>query len=135
MSTAAAINAYKNIGMESGVIAADPHQLISKLYQGALLAIADAKSSLTRRDIAAKGAAISKAIVIIDTGLSSSLNKASGGGIAQNLAALYEYISARLVIANLNNDVSILDEVAKLLTDLKEGWEAIRQPVAVPAPA
>jgi flagellar protein FliS len=127
-TTSAAINAYNKVGLESGITAADPHKLISMLYQGALLAIANAKNGILRKDIAAKGKAISHAILIIDSGLNASLNKEVGGDLALNLAALYDYMSQRLLVANLNNDMEALDEVARLLSDLKGAWETIRQP-------
>ena len=126
MNATTASKAYAKIGVESGVVAADPHKLIAMLYQGALLAIANAKNGLMRKDIAAKGVAISKAITIIDEGLNASLDKSVGGPLAQNLSALYEYMCMRLIAANLKNDMTALDEVARLLTDLKGAWESIR---------
>jgi len=128
MNANKAINAYNNVGVESNVIAADPHKLISMLYQGALLAIANAKNGILRKDIAAKGKAISHAILIIDNGLNASLDKEVGGDLALNLSALYDYMSKRLLVANMNNDMEVLDEVARLLGDLKGAWESIRQP-------
>lgn len=139
MNTATAIKAYANVGVESGVSAADPHKLISMLYQGALLAIANAKNGIMRKDIPAKGAAISKAILIIDDGLKASLDKKVGGELAQNLASLYDYMTSRLLTANMKNDMAALDEVARLLADLKSTWDSIRPtgtaPVAAPAAA
>lgn len=126
MNTTTAIKAYAKVGVESGVAAADPHKLISMLYQGALLAIANAKNSILRKDIAAKGIAISKAIAIIDEGLNASLDKNVGGELARNLSSLYEYMGVSLITANLKNDMAILDEVSRLLTDLKEAWDGIR---------
>lgn len=128
----AAINAYAKVGVEASVTSADPHKLILLLYQGALLAISSAKNQMLRKDIAAKGKSISHAILIIDEGLKSSLDKNAGGELAQNLSALYEYMSQRLLVANLKNDVAALDEVSNLLTELKGAWEEIR-PVAKPA--
>lgn len=135
MNNSAAISAYNKVGIDSGVTSADPHKLISMLYQGALLAIANAKNGLLRKDIPAKGKAISHAILIIDSGLNASLDKKVGGDLALNLAALYDYMSGRLLHANINNDMEALDEVARLLTDLKDAWETIRQPAAAAAPA
>ncbi|MDO9011751.1 MAG: flagellar export chaperone FliS [Gallionella sp.] len=135
MYAKAAISAYNKVGVESGVTAADPHKLISMLYQGAMLAIANAKNGILRKDIAAKGKAISHAILIIDSGLNASLNKEVGGPLALNLSALYDYMSTRLLVANMNNDMEALDEVSRLLTDLKEAWDSIRQPTTAPAAA
>ncbi len=126
MYAKAAINAYTKIGIESGVSAADPHQLISMLYQGAIQATANAKHAILRKDISAKCVAISKAIMIIDDGLKASLDKKVGGELALNLAALYGYLSNRLLHANVHNDTYALDEVSHLLHELNEAWESIR---------
>ena len=126
MNASTGINAYAKVGIESGVAAADPHKLILMLYEGALLAIASAKNHMQHKEVAAKGASISKAIMIIDDGLQSCLDKKAGGEVAQNLAALYDYMKQRLMLANLQNDASILDEVSRLLSELKGAWEAIR---------
>lgn len=129
MNATTAIKTYANVGLESGVAAADPHKLILLLYQGALLAIASAKNQILRKEISAKGQSISKAIAIIDQGLKASLDKNAGGELAQNLSALYDYMNQRLLIANLKNDLTALDEVSGLLTDLKGAWEEIRPEV------
>lgn len=130
MNASLAIKAYTNVGVESNVIAADPHRLISMLYQGALLAIANAKNAIQRKDIPAKCAAISKALLIIDEGLNASLDKKVGGELAENLSSLYNYMCSRLAQANLKNDVAALDEVSTLLADLKGAWDNIRPSAA-----
>ena len=126
METSAAIKAYAKVGVESDVLGASPHRLISLLFKGALSEIARAKKGILRNEIAAKGGAISRAISIIGEGLNASLDKKAGGELAQNLSALYDYMALRLVTANLTNDLAILDEVARLLTELKTGWDGIR---------
>lgn len=128
MNATTATKTYAKISVESGVAAADPHKLISMLYQGALLAIANAKNAILRKDIPGKGASISKAILIIDEGLKASLNKNVGGELAHNLDSLYDYMSSRLLTANVKNDMDALNEVAQLLNELNGAWESIRQP-------
>lgn len=127
MNSATAIRTYSRVGIESGVNAADPHKLISMLFQGALLAIANAKNAILREDIPAKAAAISKSLAILDEGLDASLDKEVGGELAESLSQLYQYMERRLVQANLNNDMTMLDEVASLLSELSSAWDAIRQ--------
>jgi len=134
MNTTTVARTYAKVGIESGVTTADPHKLISMLYQGALLAIANAKNSILRENISARGAAISKAIAIIGEGLNASLDKSVGGDLAQNLSSLYDYMVMRLVAANLKNDMAALDEVARLLSDLKSAWDNIRPNVAQATP-
>lgn len=125
MNATNALNAYKNVGLESGVVAANPHKLILMLYQGALLSIDSAKKQMKLGQIAAKGASISKAIKIIDEGLKACLDVEAGGEIGKNLYSLYDYMNQRLLIANLKNDTAVLDEVSDLLTELKQAWESI----------
>lgn len=127
------LNAYAKVGMETGVLAASPHQLIVMLFEGALSAIATAHGNLRAGKQAAKGQAISKAISIIDEGLRASLDKQAGGNIAAELDSLYQYMTHQLMQANLRNDSGILDEVAKLLRELNSAWEAIGQPAGASA--
>lgn len=134
------VGAYAKVGLETGVASASPHKLIVMLYDGALVSILSGISNMKTGNVAAKGAAISKAINIVDNGLRAALDKKVGGEIAQNLDALYEYISARLLKANLTNDQAILEEAHALLADLRDAWNAIdplaaqNLPAAGPAP-
>lgn len=126
-------NAYAKVGVETGVSAASPHKLIVMLFEGALVAVTTALQHMKAGNIAGKGQAISKAIMIIDGGLRASLDKKDGSEIAMNLDALYEYMSGRLLMANLKNQPELLEEVYRLLKELSEAWEAIG--TASPAPA
>jgi flagellar protein FliS len=119
------VGAYAKVGLETGVAAASPHKLIVMLYDGAMVSILSGITNMKAGNIPAKGAAISKAINIIDNGLRAALDKKVGGEIAQNLDALYEYISARLLKANLTNDPAILEEAHALLAELRDAWNAI----------
>ncbi len=124
---------YAKMNVENGVTAASPHKLIVMLFDGAMVAITNAKRHMLEKDIPAKGEAISRAITIIENGLIASLNKSAGGEVAENLEALYAFINNRLLMANLNNQPELLDEAYKLLKDLREAWEAIG-PKAADAP-
>ena len=68
---------------------------------------------------------LSKAILIIESGLRLSLDKKAGGEIAESLDSLYVYMSHRLTVANIRNQPEMVNEVIKLLSDLKSAWEAI----------
>ena len=120
-----AITAYSNTGMETGVFSADPHKLILLLFEGASLAISSALGHMARNEVAQKGRSISHAIAIINKGLQASLDMKAGGEIAQNQFDLYDYMTRRLLHANLNNDPDALREVLMLLGELKGAWETI----------
>lgn len=117
--------AYSSVGVETGVSTSDPHKLILMLFEGALLQIGTAAIAMENKDIPKKGAAISQAIEIILNGLKVSLDYEAGGDLAQRLGALYDYMTQRLLYANLHNSRPAMDEVTQLLTDLKSAWEAI----------
>ncbi len=119
------VHAYAKIGIETGVAAASPHKLIVMLFEGAMIAVAMANQHMKANNIAAKGLAISKAMMIIESGLRASLDKNAGGEIALSLDSLYEYMGNRLLLANLKNQPEILDEVHGLLGELKSAWDEI----------
>ncbi|MCX8018648.1 MAG: flagellar export chaperone FliS, partial [Rhodocyclaceae bacterium] len=81
-------DSYKQVGVETGVMAASPHQLILMLFDGALLSLSVAREAMAQKDIAAKGKAISKTIEILTNGLKASLDFEQGGELAERLAAL-----------------------------------------------
>jgi flagellar protein FliS len=118
-------NAYASVGLETGVSSASPHKLIVMLFDGALTTLSIALTEMHARNIAAKGRAISKAIRIIEEGLRASLDKSAGGEIAGNLDSLYEFISGRLVQANLENKPEYIAEAQRLLGELRGAWLAI----------
>ena len=119
------VHAYAKVGMETGVVAASPHKLIVMLFDGALVALNGALIGMRNGDIGEKGKSISKAIMIIDSGLRAALDKKAGGEIASNLDSLYVYMTERLLTANLQNKLSLLDEVQTLLADLRDAWVQI----------
>lgn len=124
-STANRANAYAQVAVETGVSTANPHKLILMLFDGALLQVRTAGVSMQNGDIPAKGMAISKAIEIIINGLKVSLDTNAGGELADRLSALYDYMSERLLYANLNNNPAALNEVSELIVTLREAWASI----------
>ena len=122
--TGGPVEQYKKINVISSIEDANPHRLIQMLMQGALEKIAIAKGFMERKDVANKGANITWAISIVE-GLRTSLNTKDGGELAQNLEDMYEYIIRRLLRANLENDVFLLDEVSGLLLTIKSAWDKL----------
>jgi flagellar protein FliS len=120
-----AISAYQKVGVDAAIEVADPHRLILLLFAGAQAAIGNARAAMKQQQIAAKGEAISKAVDIISNGLKVSLDLETGGEIAGRLDALYDYLVLRLLRANLDNDLSALEEVAGLLEEIHGAWREI----------
>lgn len=125
---ARAANAYQRVNVETSMHTIDQHQLVSLLYEGVLTSIASARGALARGDVPAKCSGISKAVRILEEGLMTALDRNGGGALAQNLGALYDYCLRRLILANAKNDDAMLQEVARLIEPIAQGWSEIKNP-------
>ena len=119
-----ALAKYTKVNVQTGVDDASPHRLIQMLMEGALTRISVAKVSIKQGNTINKGENIVKAISIIG-GLRDSLDHEVGGQLATNLDNLYEYMTQKLMEANVNNDESALSETHALLTEIKTAWDEI----------
>lgn len=118
-------NPYQRTAAEIGVAAADPHHLITMLFDGFTAAVAEARGALRRHDVAQKCAALTRAVRIVDEGLRAALDTTAGGELARDLGQVYDYVSRRLTEANLRNDEALLDECLRLMQPIHEAWVAI----------
>lgn len=118
-------SAYSSASLESQVAGATPHQLIVLLFDGAINAMRRAEIYFQQGNVARRGEMISRAINIIDNGLRTGLNHEIGGKITEDLESLYEYVSRKLLEANLNKSGADLPHLISLMVDLSETWKAI----------
>ena len=124
-------NAYRNVGVETAVTGADPHQLVKLLYDALLQSLGAASLAMQVNDVPGKGKAIGKAVRLIEEGLKAGLNEAQGGELAANLRGLYDYCTLILTEANLKNDGKKVDEVISLMQPLAQAWGAIKNEVSI----
>ena len=117
-------SAYQQVRSHGGVESADPHGLITLLMDGALERLVKARAHMLRGEVAAKGETISRCIEIIG-GLRDSLDRKVDTAMVERLDSLYEYMSRRLLQANLRDDADILDEVSRLLQQLRDSWAQV----------
>jgi flagellar protein FliS len=113
--------AYRSVAAHGGVAAADPHQLIVLLMDGALERIAGARGAIEHGSPETRNKLLHRTVAIIDE-LRASLNLDGGGEIAANMADLYDYSSRLLMRANLENRIELLDEVTHLLREIRSAW-------------
>lgn len=121
MNARTAMSAYTQTKAQSGVESASATQLITMLLDGAIERVAKAQGHMERGELAEQGEVIGKAIDIVAS-LDSYLDHDKGGDVSKTLESLYDYIVRQLYQANLKNDVSVLEEVASLLTEVRAGW-------------
>ncbi len=124
--------AYAAVGLESSVMSASPHKLITLLFDGALSALAKADIYMEQGNTVAKGNALSNAINIISNGLKVGLDMEKGGELSRNLAELYDYFCRRLIQVNLHNDRDLLKQIRQMLADIADAWKHISPDTAQP---
>jgi flagellar secretion chaperone FliS len=122
---AAKLAAYRSTSVHSGLEASDPHRLVVMLMDGALERIATARGLMSNGSGGAeKAQLLHRAVAIIDE-LRNSLNFKAGGDVSRNLDSLYDYMCVRLMQANSANKPEWLDEVSRLLGEVRAAWLAI----------
>ena len=122
---------YRSVRSHGLVAEASPARLVQIMFEQILEQLATAQGCMARidnnmplNDVIAKGKSLGKAIRLIDH-LNNTLDMERGQKIAENLRALYVYMLARLTLANVTNDSSIVAEVAALILKVKTGWDQI----------
>jgi flagellar secretion chaperone FliS len=122
---------YRAVSSHGLVAEASPARLVQIMFEQILsqLAIASAcmdriKNNLPLSEVIAKGKAMGKAIRLINQ-LNNTLDMERGQQVAGNLRALYVYMLARLTMANVTNDTSVVAEVTALVKKIKGGWDQI----------
>ena len=116
--------AYRNTLVHGGVASADPHALVQMLLDAALDRMTQARGCIERGELVAKAKLLHSCVILIAE-LRGSLDLAKGGALAQNLRDLYEYMTRRLLLANVRSDAGIITEVQSLLGQIRSAWVAI----------
>ncbi len=111
-------NAYK----QNSVTTASPGELTLMLYNGCLKFLNKAKLAIQEKNIQDKNTNLIKAQAIISE-LMATLNMDIE--VSKNMLALYEYMNRRLVEANIQNDISIIEEVEGLVTEFRDTWKEV----------
>ena len=113
----AGADAYRRLHIETRT----PLELIVILYDTALMRIAEARAAVERNDLPARRDAISRAMAIVSE-LQSTLNLKDGGEIAASLDSLYSYATTGLIEASTHTSGTSLNDVEKVLRNLREAW-------------
>ena len=116
--------AYHSVSVHGGVANADAHGMVQMLLDAAAERMAAARGCIERGEIARKASLLHSCVTLIAE-LRGSLNMTDGGPLAQNLSALYEYMTRQLLMANVESDVQKISEVLGLLNEIRGAWIAI----------
>jgi len=114
-----------NIYHRTAIETAEPIQLIILCYDAAINDLKRAAELHERREMNEAYRKIRHAQDII-TELLVDLDYERGGDIARNLNRLYNFILRQLIGINSRENTSIYDDLVRILSELRDGWEAIR---------
>ncbi|KGX93958.1 flagellar biosynthesis protein FliS [Pontibacillus halophilus JSM 076056 = DSM 19796] len=112
------IQAYQSNSVQT----ASPGELTLMLYNGCLKFIKLARKAIESNQFEAKNTNIQKARNIVQE-LMVTMNQ--DYEISKEIMPLYDYMNRRLMEANINNDVNILDEVEGLATEFRDTWKEV----------
>lgn len=114
-------NAYAQYN-NSKVLTASPAELTLMLYEGAIKFCNIAIIAVEQKDIEKSNNYIIKTEKIIDY-LRQTLDMKYP--VAEDFERMYEYLSRRLVEANLKKDKEILEEVNSHLHAIRDTWKEV----------
>jgi flagellar protein FliS len=108
---------------DQAVLTATPEQLVVMLYDGANRFLTQSAIAMRDGRVGLAGEKLRRAEAIIDE-LLATLDM-TVGDIAERLQALYLFFKDHLMGARLNQDASKIDEVARLMRELRSAWGQI----------
>ena len=118
---------------ESSVLTAPPEKLVVMLYDGAIRFLRQASAAMQTGNREVTVNRIHRAEAIIDE-LNCSLDMEQGQ-ISTGLRSIYLFAKRHLTEAIVERDHQRVDEVIKLLCDLREAWQQIAGQVAAASDA
>ena len=124
---------YRSVSAQGAVADTHPHALVLTLFDAALERMNAARACIERGETRRKAALLHSGVILIAE-LRGSLDLSKGGPLALNLSNLYDYMTRRLMHANLNGDAQAVTEVISLLGEIRGAWAAIGSQVRQSAP-
>jgi flagellar protein FliS len=123
-SQQAKLATYRSVSAHGAVADTDPHALVLTVMDATLARIGAVRACIERKETRRMASLLHSSVILIAE-LRGSLDLQKGGPLAQNLSDLYEYMTRRLMLANLNSDPAPVAEVMSLLGEIRSAWVAI----------
>ena len=109
-------------------------ELIIKVYDGAIAAYRAAAECYREEEYQTGYEHLEKAKAFV-VHLYTTLDNEQGGEIAENLGKLYSFIVNQTNVVEATKDLSDIDDIISVLTNLRAGWSELKQQEAKTAPA
>lgn len=114
------VGAYNQVAVET----ADQKTLILICYDEAVKSLRIGKECFEKKQFEEKARHFIRAQNFLAE-LLSSLNMEAGGEIAQNLSAIYNFCLKELILADVNRDMNLIDNIINILSELRSAWAQI----------
>ncbi|WP_237562932.1 flagellar export chaperone FliS [Bacillus dakarensis] len=97
-----------------------PQEITALLYEACIDTLEEAISAIRKKDYFYSNRLLKKAHDIIYR-LDAGLNY-NAGIVADQLDALYDYMSEKVIAANINKDIAAIEEVLNILNEISASW-------------
>jgi flagellar protein FliS len=119
-ATAQQASAYR----DASVLTAPPERLVVMLYDGANRFLFQAAHAMRSGDLTLMNNRMQRAEAIISE-LRQTLDFEKGGEIAGRLESIYAFCQRHLLDARIKRDPERVEQVMKLLAELREAWDQV----------
>jgi flagellar protein FliS len=109
---------------------ASPVGLVVLLYGGAITAFMRAISAIEANNIEKRVNELNKVLAILAE-LQGTLDFEKGGAVAAHLEKYYIVLRAQVLEASIKNSKSILEDLVKNVSGVKEAWQQVERDVAL----
>jgi flagellar protein FliS len=118
---------------DSAILTAPPERLLVMLYDGANRFLIQGATALRAGDLTVMNERLRRAEAIV-TELRQTLDM-SQGQVATNLESIYAFCQRLLLEARLKQDPEKIEQVAKLLRELRDAWDQVAGQACTPVTA
>ncbi|GGI66188.1 hypothetical protein GCM10011482_18420 [Enterococcus alcedinis] len=112
--------------LKNQVMSASPNKLIEMLMEAGIKNIRLGVLALEMKQVVKAGEYFIKAQDIVSE-LRYSINSEIESEIPDQLIQLYDFMYNQLVIGNVDQDIQVLQDVQKMLTELLETWKELTE--------
>lgn len=109
---------------------ASPVGLVVLLYGGAVTALMRAISAIEANNIEKRVHELNKVLAILAE-LEGTLDFENGGAVAEQLKKYYIVLRSQVLEASIKNSKSLLEELVKNMTGIKEAWQQVEREAAM----
>jgi flagellar secretion chaperone FliS len=119
-----ALKQYSSVERSTQAYCGSAYDLTKMLFNGCLKSLTLTVFHIKNNNYAGKSTELSRSLAIIN-GLQDCLDLEKGGELAENLDALYDYMSQTLRDSSSTNSIEKIEYIHGLMKEISLGWEAM----------